>query len=70
MKGRVQSAFPKFEFSHEKYWIVDGTTVHLSTGTYSLYLLTETFFFQKFVKIVQRLYTYNMCMVLLVLCDT
>lgn len=34
MKGKVQSAFKGFQFSHEKYWIVDGTTVHLSTGIY------------------------------------
>jgi hypothetical protein len=35
MKGRVQYAYSKFEFSHEKYWIIDSTTVHLSTGIYN-----------------------------------
>jgi phosphatidylserine/phosphatidylglycerophosphate/cardiolipin synthase-like enzyme len=35
MKGRVQYAYSKFEFSHEKYWIIDSTTVHLSTGNWS-----------------------------------
>ena len=35
MEGRVQYAYSKFEFSHEKYWIIDSTTVHLSTGIYT-----------------------------------
>ena len=39
MQGKVQYAYSKFEFSHEKYWIIDGTTVHLSTGTYGKLLL-------------------------------
>jgi len=32
MKGKIQKAFSKFEFSHEKFWIIDGQEVHLSTG--------------------------------------
>ena len=32
MKGHIQKAFSKFEFSHEKFWITDGQAVHLSTG--------------------------------------
>ena len=32
MKGNIQKAFSKFEFSHEKFWIIDGQEVHLSTG--------------------------------------
>ena len=32
MQGRIQCACSKFQFSHEKYWITDDTTVHLSTG--------------------------------------
>ena len=32
MKGRIQYAYSKFEFSHEKYWVIDDTEVHLSTG--------------------------------------
>jgi hypothetical protein len=35
MAGKVQYAYSKFEFSHEKYWIIDSTTVHLSTGNWS-----------------------------------
>jgi phosphatidylserine/phosphatidylglycerophosphate/cardiolipin synthase-like enzyme len=35
MKGRVQRANHNFQFSHEKYWIIDGTTLHLSTGNWS-----------------------------------
>ncbi len=33
MKGQIQKSYSKLEFSHEKYWIVDGTEVHLSTGS-------------------------------------
>ena len=33
MQGKVQYAYSKFVFSHEKYWIIDGNMVHLSTGT-------------------------------------
>jgi phosphatidylserine/phosphatidylglycerophosphate/cardiolipin synthase-like enzyme len=33
--GMIQKSYSKFSFSHQKYWIVDGTTVHLSTGNWS-----------------------------------
>lgn len=32
-KGRIRKALTKFRFAHQKYWIIDNTTVHLSTGT-------------------------------------
>lgn len=32
MKGKIQKTYTKFSFSHQKYWIIDDTTVHLSTG--------------------------------------
>jgi phosphatidylserine/phosphatidylglycerophosphate/cardiolipin synthase-like enzyme len=35
MKGHIQRSYSKFRFSHEKYWIIDGTIVHLSTGNWS-----------------------------------
>ena len=41
MKGRVQYAYSKFEFSHEKYWIIDSTTIHLSTGIYNIIQCTQ-----------------------------
>ena len=32
MKGRIRKALTKFTFAHQKYWIIDGKSVHLSTG--------------------------------------
>lgn len=32
MQGSIRKALTKFSFAHQKYWIVDGTAVHLSTG--------------------------------------
>lgn len=32
MKGYVRKAPSYYSYSHEKFWIVDNTTVHLSTG--------------------------------------
>lgn len=33
MKGKIRKALTKFSFAHQKYWIIDNTAVHLSTGT-------------------------------------
>lgn len=35
MQGKIRKALTKFSFAHQKYWIVDGTEVHLSTGVCS-----------------------------------
>ena len=32
MQGNIRKALTKFSFAHQKYWIIDGTDVHLSTG--------------------------------------
>lgn len=32
MKGSIRKALTKFSFAHQKYWIIDGKSVHLSTG--------------------------------------
>lgn len=32
MKGMIRKTYGGFEFSHQKFWIVDNTEVHLSTG--------------------------------------
>lgn len=32
MQGMIRKALTKFSFSHQKYWIIDGETIHLSTG--------------------------------------
>ena len=32
MKGKIQKTYTNFSFSHQKYWIIDDTTVYLSTG--------------------------------------
>ena len=32
---KVQYAYSKLKFSHEKYWIIDNTEVHLNTGNWS-----------------------------------
>ena len=32
MKGEIRKALTKFSFAHQKYWIIDGKAVHLSTG--------------------------------------
>ena len=32
LKGQIRKSYGKLEFSHEKYWIIDGKEVHLSTG--------------------------------------
>ena len=32
MKGKIQKTYTNFSFSHQKYWVIDDTTVHLSTG--------------------------------------
>ena len=32
MKGRIRKALTKFSFAHQKYWIIDEKSVHLSTG--------------------------------------
>ena len=32
MKGLVRKAPKYYEYYHQKFWIVDNTTVHLSTG--------------------------------------
>ena len=38
----MQCANKKLDFSHEKYWIIDSTTLHLSTGfnTLASYIYT------------------------------
>ena len=33
MKGYLRYAPNYYQYSHQKFWIVDNTTVHLSTGT-------------------------------------
>lgn len=35
MKGEIRKALTKFSFAHQKYWIIDGKAVHLSTGNWS-----------------------------------
>ena len=32
MGDLIQNTYSKFSYSHQKYWIVDDTVVHLSTG--------------------------------------
>lgn len=32
MQGDIRKALTKFSFSHQKYWIIDRTAIHLSTG--------------------------------------
>ena len=32
LKGKIKKALTKFTFAHQKYWIIDGQEVHLSTG--------------------------------------
>lgn len=32
MQGRIRKALAKFSFAHQKYWIIDKKSVHLSTG--------------------------------------
>jgi len=34
MKGFLRYAPNYYQYSHQKFWIVDNTTVHLSTGAY------------------------------------
>lgn len=32
MDGKIKKTYTKFSFSHQKYWIIDETSIHLSTG--------------------------------------
>ena len=32
MKGRIRKALANFSVTHQKYWIIDEKSVHLSTG--------------------------------------
>ncbi len=34
MKGNIQKSLNKFRFAHQKYWIIDRKSVHLSTGQF------------------------------------
>ncbi len=34
MKGMIRKAYTKFSFAHQKYWIIDNKSIHLSTGKY------------------------------------
>lgn len=38
MQGLIRNALTKFSFAHQKYWIIDGNAVHLSTGEYACML--------------------------------
>jgi len=31
----IRKALTKFRFAHQKYWIIDNSQVHLSTGKYT-----------------------------------
>ena len=34
MKGYIRKAPHYYDYYHQKFWIVDNTTVHLSTGVW------------------------------------
>ena len=50
MQGRIRKALTKFSFAHQKYWIIDGKSIHLSTGkliktiTLGYYIISILFF--------------------------
>lgn len=49
MQGCIRKALTKFSFAHQKYWIIDGSAVHLSTGLLRIIAKTICLYHRSFV---------------------